>query len=247
MSQTSPVALITGAGRRIGAHVARALHQAGHRVIVHYHRSADEADALVRQLNLTRPGSALALSADLRDVEQINRLAHRALAHWQRLDVLINNASSFYATPLGTATALQWDDLMGSNLKAPFFLAQALAEPLRQARGCIVNMVDIYAERPLKDYAIYSAAKAGHVMLTKALARELAPEVRVNAVAPGAILWPEEDGPLAEEKRQSILERVPMKRSGEPADIASTVLFLITQSAYITGQVIAVDGGRSTT
>ena len=247
MSQTSPVALITGAGRRIGAHVTRALHKAGHRVIVHYHRSADDADALVRELNLARSDSALALSADLCDIEQINSLAQRALAHWQRIDVLINNASSFYPTPMGTATAAQWDDLMGSNLKAPFFLAQALAEPLRQARGCIVNMVDIYAERPLKDYPIYSAAKAGHVMLTKALARELAPDVRVNAVAPGAILWPEQDGPQADENRQSILQRVPMKRSGEPADIANTVLFLISHSPYITGQTITVDGGRSTT
>lgn len=247
MSQTSPVALITGAGRRIGAHVARALHQAGHRVIVHYHRSADDANALVDELNSARPDSALALSADLCDIEQINTLAQCALAHWQRIDVLINNASSFYPTPLGTATAAQWDDLMGSNLKAPFFLAQALAEPLRQARGCIVNMVDIYAERPLKDHPIYSAAKAGHVMLTKALARELAPDVRVNAVAPGAILWPEQDGPLAEDDRQGILQRVPMKRRGEPADIADTIMFLSSGPTYITGQIIAVDGGRSTT
>ena len=247
MSQTTPVALITGAGRRIGAYVANTLHQAGHRVIVHYHRSADDANALVSQLNAVRPDSALALSADLCDLEQINTLAQAALAHWQRIDVLINNASSFYPTPLATATAAQWDDLMGSNLKAPFFLAQALAEPLRQTRGCIVNMVDIYAERPLKDYAIYSAAKAGHVMLTKALAQELAPDVRVNGVAPGAILWPEQEGPQAVDNRQSILQRVPMQRSGEPTDIASTVLFLIADSPYITGQIIAVDGGRSTT
>ena len=247
MSQTSPVALITGAGRRIGAHVARALHAAGHRVIVHYHRSADDANTLVGELNDTRPDSALALSADLADITQLNTLAQRASAHWQRIDVLINNASSFYPTPLGTADVAQWDDLMGSNLKAPFFLAQALMEPLRRAQGCIVNMVDIYAQRPLKDHPIYAAAKAGHVMLTKALALELAPDVRVNAVAPGAILWPEQEGPLAEDNRQSILQRVPMKRRGEPEDIASTILFLISGSPYITGQIITVDGGRSIT
>lgn len=247
MNETSPVALITGASRRIGAQVAKSLHQLGYRVIVHYHRSADDANALVGELNQARPDSALALSADLRDIEQINTLAQDAVAHWQRIDVLINNASSFYPTPLGTASATQWDDLIGSNLKAPFFLAQALAEPLRQTQGCIVNMVDIYAERPLKDHPIYSAAKAGLVMLTKALAQELAPDVRVNAVAPGAILWPEQDESLAEQDRQRILQRVPMKRRGAPADIASTIIFLISGSPYITGQIIAVDGGRSVT
>jgi pteridine reductase len=163
------------------------------------------------------------------------------------MDVLINNASTFYPTPLGTATTDQWDDLISSNLKAPFFLIQALAEPLRQQRGCIVNIVDIHAERPLKGYPIYSAAKAGHVMLTKSLARELAPDVRVNAIAPGAILWPEQDAELAPEERKNILQRVPLKRSGSPLDIADTVLFLIKNSPYITGQIIAVDGGRSVT
>ncbi|MDQ2077583.1 pteridine reductase [Marinimicrobium sp. ABcell2] len=245
MTNKSPVTLITGAGRRIGAQLARSLHEAGYRIIVHYNRSVEEASALVAELNEQRPDSAAAFQADLNDITQINELARAALAQWQRLDVLINNASSFYPTPLGTATAEQWDDLINSNLKAPFFLTQALAEPLRQGRGCVVNIVDIHAERPLKGYPIYSAAKAGHVMLTKSLARELAPDVRVNAIAPGAILWPEQDAELAPQDRQDILDRVPLKRSGNPLDIAETVLFLIKNSPYITGQIIAVDGGRS--
>jgi pteridine reductase len=247
MSKKIPVALITGAGRRIGAQLAKSLHEAGYRIIVHYNRSLNEAGALADELNQARPDSAVALQADLSDIDQIDDLARRALAQWGQMDVLINNASTFYPTPLGTATTDQWDDLISSNLKAPFFLIQALAEPLRQQRGCIVNIVDIHAERPLKGYPIYSAAKAGHVMLTKSLARELAPDVRVNAIAPGAILWPEQDAELAPEERKNILQRVPLKRSGSPLDIADTVLFLIKNSPYITGQIIAVDGGRSVT
>jgi len=245
MTDDSPVALITGAARRIGAQIARHLHNDGYRVLVHYRGSEADALALVDQLNQNCPDSALALQADLADLGQIARLAEAATGHWGRLDALINNASSFYPTPLGQATETDWDDLIGSNLKAPFFLCQALAPALTASRGTIVNIADIHGQRPLKGHPIYCAAKAGNIMLTESLARELAPDVRVNGVAPGAIMWPEQAAELNPDKQQAILGRIPLERSGEAMDIARAVAFLLNQAPYITGQIIAVDGGRS--
>lgn len=245
MTQDSPVALLTGAARRIGAQTARTLHSAGFNIVIHYRSSSKDANQLVAELNQIRPDSAIAAQADLNQLEDIDRLAEQTLKPWGRLDALVNNASSFYPTPVGDANESQWDDLLNSNLKAPFFLAQALAEPLRKSHGVIINMADVHAERPLKNHPIYCAAKAGNVMLTKSLARELAPEIRVNGIAPGAILWPEQEASLDDEGKQKILDRVPLGRPGGPEDIAETILFLIKKAPYITGQIIAVDGGRS--
>lgn len=237
------VVLITGAARRVGATVARLMHAQGARLVIHYRNSAGEAGALQKELNAARANSVALVRGDLLDTAALPELIAQALKAFGRLDALINNASSFYATPVGKATEAHWDDLIGSNLKGPFFLAQAAAPHLREAQGCIVNTVDIYGEWPLKDYPIYSVAKAGLMMLTKSLARELAPQVRVNAIAPGTILWPEHE--LSEEVKQNIISRTPQKRSGSPDDIARTMLFLVRDAGYITGQIIAVDGGRS--
>jgi len=236
-------ALITGAARRIGAQIARTLHATGMNVLLHYRRSRAMATALQQELDAQRPGSVLLAQADLNDVTQIPRLVERSIEGFSGLDVLINNASSFYPTPFDDASEEQWNDLIGSNLKAPFFLARAAAPLLRARNGCIVNLVDIHSLRPLKDYPIYSIAKAGNAMLVKSLARELGPKVRVNGVSPGAILWPE-DG-LSPQAQQEILARTALQRAGSPADIARTVLFLVRDAPYITGQVIAVDGGRT--
>lgn len=240
---TGKTVLLTGGARRVGAHVCRRLHEAGMNVALHYRRSEQEACALVAELNRRRPDSARAFQADLLRLDDIERLAREAAAAFGGLDALVNNASSFYPTPVGRATEAHWDDLVGSNLKAPFFLAQAAAPHLARARGAIVNIVDIHAERPLKSYPIYSAAKAGLVALTKSLARELGPEVRVNAIAPGTILWPEHA--LDDTVKREILARTPLKREGAPEDIARAVLFLVRDATYVTGQVLAVDGGRS--
>ena len=249
MSQSSPslagkVGLVTGAAHRIGAEILRCLHGAGMDLALHYRSSRAPAEALRAELEAERPGSVLLIQADLHRIDAFPGIVREIEARFGRLDLLVNNASSFYPTPLESASEAQWDDLMGSNLKAPFFLAQAAAPLLRAAGGCIVNLVDIHAERPLKDHPIYSAAKAGNAMLVKALARELGPEVRVNGVAPGAILWPEQG--LDETGKQEILDRTALKRPGAPQDIARTVLFLARDADYITGQIIAVDGGRST-
>ncbi len=237
------VALVTGAARRIGADIAVTLHRAGADVVVHYRRSSADAASLVGTLNEHRPASAVAIAADLNQASEIIRLAEAAQAWRGRLDILVNNASSFFPTPLGTVTEADWDDLIGSNLKAPLFLAQALAPAVREAGGNIVNIVDIHGRRPLRNHPVYGPAKAGLEMLTRSLAKDLAPEVRVNGVAPGAILWPESE--LADETKTSILEQIPLGRAGSPADIAACVLFLICDALYMTGQVIAVDGGRS--
>jgi pteridine reductase len=236
-------ALITGAAKRIGAAITEHLHGAGANVIVHYFSSAEPAEALVDSLNAARPGSALATGADLRSIESIETMVADVLDKTGRLDVLVNNASSFYPTHIGSITEEQWNDLVDSNLKAPTFLTQAALSALREAHGCVVNIVDIHAKRPLRAHPVYGAAKAGLAMLTRALAKDLGPEIRVNGVAPGAILWP--DGGIPEQTQASIIREIALKRVGEPEDIAKTVLFLVRDAPYVTGQIIAVDGGRS--
>ena len=238
------VALVTGAAHRIGAEIARTLHAAGADLALHYRRSVAGAQALQRELEQIRPGSVLLIGADLHLCQAFPDLIARIQAFRGRLDILINNASSFYPTPFGEVTETQWDDLLASNLKGPFFLAQAAAPLLRAARGSIVNLVDIHAERPHKDHPVYSIAKAGNAMMVKALARELGPEIRVNGIAPGIILWPAGEGP-AQAIKAELLGRTALGRPGSPADIARAVLFLIREGDYITGQVIAVDGGRT--
>ncbi len=244
MSETR-VALITGAAHRLGAEITRHLHAAGLRVLIHYRNSRAPAEQLAASLNALRPDSARILSANLLDITAIEQLAQAAATAWGRLDVLINNASTYYPTPMGNIQLEQWEDLMGSNLRAPLFLSQALAESLRTQHGSIVNMVDIHAEKPLPGHPVYSVAKAGLAMLTRALATELGPEVRVNAVAPGIILWPEHE--LSDAEKNAMLERVALGRKGEPNDIAKTVCFLALEATYVTGQIVAVDGGRTLT
>lgn len=236
-------ALITGAAARIGAEIARTLHAAGINVVIHYRHSADRAEALCEQLNQQRENSAACLQTDLLQTDRLAPLVDQAAAIWGRLDVLVNNASSFYPTPVGEITEAQWDDLMGSNLKAPIFLSQAATPYLRQSRGCIINIVDVHAFKPMKAHPVYCAAKAGLAMLTQSLAKELGPEIRVNGVAPGAIMWPSSE--LDPEVQASILDRTALKRQGEPGDIAKTVRFLVLEGEYITGHVIPVCGGRS--
>ncbi|MGJ0484227.1 MAG: pteridine reductase [Methylomicrobium sp.] len=235
--------LITGAAKRIGAACARRLHQEGCHVIVHYKSSEREALDLCDELNRLRRDSASVLQANLLDMEQLNEVAEAAQTIRGGIDVLINNASAFYSTPFGEVAEAQWDELLGSNLKAPFFLAQALRETLKVRQGCIVNIVDIHAERGLPGFPVYSIAKAGLMAMTRVLAKEMGPEVRVNGVAPGAIIWPERD--LSAQAKQEILQRVALKRSGEPDDIAKAILFLIRDADYMTGQILTVDGGRT--
>lgn len=235
-------ALVTGAAGRIGASIVRALHAQGMRVAVHYRRSAAAAESLAAQLNAVRKDSAVTLAADLLASEDLEALIENAVARLGGLDVLVNNASSYYATPLDEITEAAWHDLLGTNLKAPLFLAKAAAPHLRAARGCIVNLVDIYAERPLDGHALYCAAKGGLAVVTRALAREMGPEVRVNAVAPGAILWPVPEPDAA--TKQAIIDSAPLKRRGDPDEVARAVLYLVKDADYTTGETIAVDGGR---
>jgi pteridine reductase len=237
------VVLITGGARRVGAEIARTLHAAGANVFIHYRSSAAAAIALADEFNKIRPGSAAIHAAHLLNAEAPERLVAAAVLEFGRLDILINNASSFYPTPVGTITVPQWDDLMGSNLQAPLFLSQAAAPSLRAQRGLIINMIDIHALRPLRAHPVYSTAKAGLAMLTRSLARELGPEIRVNGIAPGPVLWP--DGGMDPELKQEIIDKTALKRQGTPQDIARTALFLAKDAPYITGQIIAVDGGRS--
>ncbi|HGX92878.1 MAG TPA: pteridine reductase [Candidatus Tenderia sp.] len=243
MNKPRKVALITGAAHRIGAEMARQLHQAGINIALHYRHSQQPAETLAAELNGKRPDSAILIQADLLDTPTLADVVTQASQAWQRLDILINNASTFYPTEIGAATEAHWDDLMGSNLKAPFFLAQAAAAELTRQQGCIINIIDIHSQRPMKGYPIYSAAKAGLAMLTMSLARELGPEVRVNGVAPGAILWPEHE--LDQQAKNDILDRTVLKRQGSAADIAKAALFLIQDADYISGQIINVDGGRT--
>ena len=243
-STARPVALVTGAARRIGASIARRLHAAGYDLALHHFRSEADAAALAAGLDASRPGSVQLLQADLRAFDRLPELVAATVGRHGRLDALVNNASGFHPTPLGTVTPQQWEDLFATNARAPFFLAQAAAPHLRAARGAIVNLADVYAGRPLPAHAPYSAAKAALVSLTRALALELAPRVRVNAVAPGAILWPEQgQDPAA---RQAILDATALGRPGTPEDIASAVHWLLSaDAAYVTGQVLHVDGGRT--
>jgi len=236
------VAIVTGAARRIGASIVRALHERGLDVVVHYRGSADEAGALRDELLGLRRGSVALIRADLADEAAPEQIRDAALQAFGCIDVLVNNASAFYPTPVGTATPAHWDELMTSNLRAPFFLAQACARELAEREGSIVNMVDIHGLVPLPNHPVYSQAKAGLIAQTRALARELAPQVRVNGVAPGAILWPESE--QSPEAGREILERVPLQRQGHPEDIAGAVAFLALDAPYITGQILAVDGGR---
>lgn len=243
MKLAGKTALITGAARRIGAQTAQTLHENGANIILHYGQSTLDANDLVIQLNKNRSNSAISLQANLLNTKEVHTLAIRAFNAFDGLDILVNNASTFYPTPLGKIDEQSWDDLMGTNIKAPLFLSQACYPALKQSRGTIINMVDIHARSPLKNHITYSCAKAAKVMLTRSLALEMGPEVRVNAIAPGTILWPQDDNAYDAAERLEILEQVPLKRIGKPTDIAEAILFLINND-YINGQIIAVDGGR---
>ncbi|RAN75229.1 pteridine reductase [Bacillus sp. SRB_336] len=238
-----PVALITGAGRRVGAVTARALHAAGYDLALHYRRSADDAQALADELEQQRHGSTLLLQAELAELPALPRMVEQLLAHYGRLDALVNNASAFYPTVLGAATAQQWNELFASNAQAPFFLSQAAIPALREARGSIVNMIDIYAERPLAGHALYCMAKAALAAMTRSLALELGPQIRVNGVAPGAVMWPSDGKPY--DDQQALLARTPLQRAGTPDDVAGAILWLLRDAPFVTGQIIRVDGGRT--
>lgn len=242
-SHPRPVALITGAGRRVGAVIARTLHGAGYDLALHYRHSADAAQSLADELEQQRADSTTLVHAELAELGTLPGLVGSVLARFGRLDALVNNASAFYPTPVGSATPAQWNELFASNAQAPFFLAQAATPALRRAGGAIVNLVDIYAERPLANHPIYCMAKAALLAMTRALALDLGPQVRVNAVAPGAVMWPSEG--KSYDDKQAMLERTPLKRAGAPEDVASAVLWLLCDAPFVTGQVIRIDGGRT--
>lgn len=237
------VVLITGGAKRVGAAICRRLHAAGANLMLHYRASAGEARLLQAELNHTRAKSVALIQADLLDTAKLPSLIEQTVQTFGRLDGLVNNASSFFQTPIGEITVEDWNDLIGTNLQAPLFLAQAAAPALRRTQGAIVNIADIHADRPLKNYVAYSVAKAGLIGLTRSLARELAPEVRVNAVAPGPVLWPD-DETFDELSRQRIISHTPLKREGTPEDIAGSVYFLLADAHYVTGETLNVDGGR---
>jgi pteridine reductase len=238
-----PVALITGAARRVGAVIAHTLHAAGYDVALHYRHSAAEATALADTLERQRAGSTLLLQGELADTAALPALVESLLAHYGRLDALVNNASAFYPTPVGEATPTQWNELFASNAQAPFFLSQAAVPALREAQGGIVNLLDIYAERPLANHPLYCMAKAALAAMTRSLALDLAPLVRVNGVAPGAVMWPSDGKPY--DDQQAMLARTPMQRAGTPEDVAGAVLWLLRDAPFVTGQVLRVDGGRT--
>jgi len=242
-NEQRPVALITGAAKRVGAQIARTLHAAGYDLALHYRHSRGEMDALCGELEATRATSTCAIAGELADIERLSRIVEQCIARFGRLDVLINNASAFYPTPIGTVTTQQWNELFASNAQAPFFLAQAAAPHLKTTRGCIVNMVDIYAERPLPRHPVYCMAKAALAMMTLSLARELGPEVRVNGIAPGAVLWPESGKAYVDQ--QELVARTPLQRAGTPQNVADAVLFLVRDAQFTTGQILRVDGGRA--
>jgi pteridine reductase len=242
-SLTGKTVLITGGARRVGAAIARELHAAGANLAIHFRNSARDAATFAAELNDKRAKSAATIRADLLDVGNLGALIEFTLRHFGALDVLVNNASTFYPTKVGEVTPAAWDDLMGTNLKAPLFLSQAAAPALRKSQGLILNIVDIHALRPLRDYPVYCAAKAGLHMITRSLAKELGPDIRVNGISPGPVLWPE--GQSDEKGRAKIIERTVLKRMGTPEDIARTALFFAASAPFITGQILAVDGGRS--
>jgi pteridine reductase len=243
-TDSRPAIIVTGAAKRVGAAIARTLHVAGANVIVHCNHSRAEADTLVKDLNALREKSASVLQGDLLAYNALKGLIDQAASAFGRLDGLVNNASTFYATPIGSIDEDNWHELIGANLKAPLFLSQAAVPYLRETKGSIVNIVDIHAERPLKDYVVYCAAKAGLVGLTRSLALELGPDIRVNGVSPGAILWPDGTSDFSEAERARIVEQTPLKRIGSPQDIADAVKFLLLDAPYVSGQILAVDGGR---
>ena len=243
MKSSCKTALITGGAKRIGNEIANTLHNAGYNIMVHYRSSSSAATQLVNELNTIRADSAAMVQSDLMDTSAVPSIIEATLENFERLDILINNASTFYPTPIELVNEQFWQDLIGSNLKAPAFLAKYATPYLRTHQGCIINITDIYAERPLSNHPIYCSAKAGLNMLTKSLAKDLAPEIRVNGVSPGAILWPEAGN--IEANKDELIARIPLQRMGNPSDIANTVKFLVHDAPYITGQIIAVDGGRS--
>lgn len=238
-----PVALVTGAGKRVGAVIARTLHAAGYDLALHYRHSASEAELLAATLERQRANSTFTTQAELADIDALPVMVQRVLDRYGRLDALVNNASAFYPTPVGSATTAQWNELFASNAQAPFFIAQAAAPALREARGAIVNMVDIYAERPLANHPLYCMAKAALEAMTRSLALDLGPDVRVNGIAPGAVMWPS-DG-KAYDDQQAMLARTPLKRAGSPDDVAGAVLWLLRDAPFVTGQIVRVDGGRT--
>ncbi|SNC65014.1 pteridine reductase [Marinobacter sp. es.048] len=245
MPSKTPVALVTGAAHRLGAQTARTLHARGWNLVIHFRSRDEQANSLIEQMNRQRPDSACALQADLSQTPAVNRLASDAVAHWGRLDALVNNASVFYPTPVAEATEDDWNTILNTNLRAPFFLLQACLTELRRNRGSVVNLIDIYSERPIDDHPLYCASKAGLAALTRSWAKDLAPDVRVNGVSPGAILWPEGEAEMDQSAQQAILQKTPLARTGNPHDIAETIAFLICDAPFITGQIISVDGGRS--
>ena len=241
--QESPVALITGGAKRVGAQIARTLHAAGYDLALHCRRSVAEAAELAAELEALRPGSTLILQAELAELDALHALVDTTLARYGRLDALVNNASAFYPTPVGSATAAQWNELFASNAQAPFFLAQAAVPALRETRGAIVNLVDVYAERPLAKHPIYCMAKAALAAMTRSLALDLGPDIRVNGVAPGAVMWPSDGKPY--DDQQTMLARTPLRRAGSPQDVAAAVLWLLRDAPFVTGQILRIDGGRS--
>ncbi|SFR92742.1 pteridine reductase [Dyella sp. OK004] len=241
--QERPVALITGAGKRVGAEIARTLHAAGYDLALHCRRSVDEAGALAAELEQRRSNSTLVLQAELADLDALPALVDTTVAQFGRLDALVNNASAFYPTPIGTATSAQWNELFASNAQAPFFLAQAAVPALRESRGAIVNLVDIYAELPLARHPVYCMAKAALAAMTRSLALDLGPDIRVNGIAPGAVMWPSDGKPY--DDQQAMLARTPLQRAGSPHDVAGAVLWLLRDAPFVTGQIIRIDGGRS--
>lgn len=245
MTITAPVALITGAAHRLGAKTAQVLHARGWNLVIHYRSQKQKAEALAGDLNQTRSGSAVTLQADLSNLEEVQQLAEQSLALWDRLDGLVNNASVFYPNPTDEATAQDWERILNTNLRAPFFLLQACLPALRDSTGGVVNLIDIYSERPLPEHPLYCASKAGLAALTKSWAKDLAPSVRVNGVSPGAILWPEGEAELDRSHQLAILEKTPLARTGTPEDIAGAIAFLLCDAPFITGQILPVDGGRS--
>lgn len=244
--QRNEVVLVTGGAKRVGAVISRRLHAEGKRLVVHYHRSADAAEALVRELNAMRAESAACVGGNLLDTPGLDDLASQAIACFGRVDGLVNNASSFHPGTLGQVDEAHWADLIGTNLKAPLFLTQALAVQLRQHKGFVINITDIHAERPLRDYLVYTVAKAGLAGLTRSLALELSPDVRVNAVAPGPVLWPDENeiDTFDTAERSRIVAQTMLKRAGTPEDVADAVCFLACHAPYVTGHILPVDGGR---